>query len=411
MKKHLICFAICLFNLHAHSQWQLQNSGTTNLLKDLYFLSAMQGYAVGDNGTLLKTTDGGINWNSQVSPTTSNLNSIKFIDANTGYIAVQDTFFLKTVDGGNTWTIEQLDTIKENPGSCFFCMYNLVDFFDASNGLIVLSEGQLTKAQTSDGGLKWDMKTEGLSASMNTAMSWPVKDSMYILDINRKLAKSTNGGVNWSEMTLATGNVFYFDTYFINGKTGFVTGERSGTLKSFISKTNDGGASWTFVLQDSLLNKRILNMDFDNAGHGIAVGKGVILSTLNYGDTWGVDSLTFPLPGQLYGARITSAGVFAVGINGTILKWINSPLGISGATKEQRLVKLYPNPSKEKTVSISTGNTTDKCELKLFSTLGQLVYKREFFSNELLSIDLSKGFYTYVITSDERFYTGKLILE
>ncbi len=48
-------------------------------------MDATTGYAVGDNGTILKTTDGGANWTAQTSGTTNNFFSVSFpVDAHTG---------------------------------------------------------------------------------------------------------------------------------------------------------------------------------------------------------------------------------------------------------------------------------------------------------------------------------------
>ncbi len=45
-----------------YSGWVLQNSGTTQNLYDVNFINNTYGWAVGDFGTILKTTNGGLNW-------------------------------------------------------------------------------------------------------------------------------------------------------------------------------------------------------------------------------------------------------------------------------------------------------------------------------------------------------------
>jgi photosystem II stability/assembly factor-like uncharacterized protein len=45
-------------------------------------LSAQVGWAAGENGTILKTTNGGQSWQQQTSWTTSFLTSITFTDLN-----------------------------------------------------------------------------------------------------------------------------------------------------------------------------------------------------------------------------------------------------------------------------------------------------------------------------------------
>ena len=57
----------------------------------------------GDNGLILKTTDGGLNWNNQESGIASTLNSIYFIDENYGWIAGLYGKILHTTNGGVTF--------------------------------------------------------------------------------------------------------------------------------------------------------------------------------------------------------------------------------------------------------------------------------------------------------------------
>jgi hypothetical protein len=69
-----------------------------NNLIALDFVNDNTGFAAGFFGTLLKTTDGGVNWAVLNVSTTKNLMSIFFLDANTGYAA---RFVLnKNYDGG-----------------------------------------------------------------------------------------------------------------------------------------------------------------------------------------------------------------------------------------------------------------------------------------------------------------------
>lgn len=65
--------------------WSTQTSGTSYRLLDVDFLTTNIGWTVGFNGTILNTTDGGANWTSQTSGTTNNLSSIYFLDTNTGW--------------------------------------------------------------------------------------------------------------------------------------------------------------------------------------------------------------------------------------------------------------------------------------------------------------------------------------
>ena len=53
------------FALVSAQAWVSLNSGTTKTLRSVYFVNTDTGWVVGDSGTILKTTDGGLNWQSQ----------------------------------------------------------------------------------------------------------------------------------------------------------------------------------------------------------------------------------------------------------------------------------------------------------------------------------------------------------
>ncbi|UCD56149.1 MAG: hypothetical protein JSV16_09930, partial [Candidatus Hydrogenedentota bacterium] len=55
-----------------------------NTLRSVCFADANTGTAVGDCGTILRTTDGGATWVSQTSGTSNHLYGVCFTDANTG---------------------------------------------------------------------------------------------------------------------------------------------------------------------------------------------------------------------------------------------------------------------------------------------------------------------------------------
>jgi len=82
--------------------WIIQNSGTANALYTLYFCNENTGYVVGGAGTILKTIDGGTNWTSQYSGTSNLLFTVYFSDPNIGYVAGDNGTILMTTNGGIT---------------------------------------------------------------------------------------------------------------------------------------------------------------------------------------------------------------------------------------------------------------------------------------------------------------------
>jgi photosystem II stability/assembly factor-like uncharacterized protein len=82
--------------------WLPQQSGTSNLLHDGFFFDDLTGLAVGESGTIIKTTNGGATWTPRVSGTNASLTAITFIDQ-FGVIAAGGDV-LVTTDGGESWS-------------------------------------------------------------------------------------------------------------------------------------------------------------------------------------------------------------------------------------------------------------------------------------------------------------------
>ena len=79
-----ICFA----------QWFWQNPlPQGNWLSSVCFVDENIGTAVGEDGTILRTSDGGSTWNSQLSGTTTFLNDVFFIDAKYPFLLYKQKHF------------------------------------------------------------------------------------------------------------------------------------------------------------------------------------------------------------------------------------------------------------------------------------------------------------------------------
>ncbi len=87
------------------AEWVAQTSGTSARLNGVYAVTATTAFAVGDNGTILRTTDGGTTWVPLSSNTTVNLNAVFFRDVRVGWVVGDGGLTLRTLDGGNTWTV------------------------------------------------------------------------------------------------------------------------------------------------------------------------------------------------------------------------------------------------------------------------------------------------------------------
>jgi hypothetical protein len=80
--------------------WRQLLSGTGTSLHSIAFSTRLSGWAVGDDGTILHTTDGGANWRSQTIGTGARLQRVIFISEEQGWVVGADGLILATRDGG-----------------------------------------------------------------------------------------------------------------------------------------------------------------------------------------------------------------------------------------------------------------------------------------------------------------------
>ncbi len=236
---------------NAGENWSNQSSGTNNLLLSVFFIDQNVGWICGGNGIIRKTTNGGTNWVSQTSGTTSWLRDIFFINENTGWAVGQEETILKTTNGGSTWSTVQTD-LQNDLLSVFFT--------DENTGWAVGYEGTVKK--TTNGGDTWFAQSIGTYLTM-TSVFFVDENTGLIAGENGLMKKTTNGGSTWSNILIETeeniNSIFLVENY------GW-----SITNNGEIHFSTDGGNSWNF--QDSDAYENLYTVHFVNAANGWAVG-------------------------------------------------------------------------------------------------------------------------------------------
>jgi len=227
--------------------WIQQNSTTTLPIHDLFFVDAMQGFAVGGQNTcggtgctipggfILKTIDGGNTWMKVYTPLNKiEISSIYFITTSIGFF-VGDNVIIKTTDGGQTWSEHKID----NLGGTMM----QVKFVNQQTGYIVCAFDKLVK--TEDGGLTWQVTSPQ-----------PIRGYLSISEANGsiyvsgqgKMMKSTNGGDSWTELSNTPYNIYFI--HFISDSKGFAFGAGNYSGGDFghnygsIYCTINGGITW-----------------------------------------------------------------------------------------------------------------------------------------------------------------------
>ena len=101
--------------------WTQVTSPVTSDLNKLFVPNGLwtNGWIAGNGGVVLRTTDAGDTWSIVNTPVTTDLTSVVFTSQNTGYVTSNNGLILKTTNAGSSWT--QLNTgTTENLKSIYF---------------------------------------------------------------------------------------------------------------------------------------------------------------------------------------------------------------------------------------------------------------------------------------------------
>jgi photosystem II stability/assembly factor-like uncharacterized protein len=154
-------------------------------LRKIHFLNENTGWAVGDDGLVVKYTSQD-QWQQQTGITDLPLNDVFFVDENNGFISggywndqgYYLSIFLKTTNGGATW-----EKIPDAP-----YLINDIYFHDQQQGWAIGTDSTFSGVilATKDGGAHWALQVNRLTGSL-TALDarenylWAVGDNGLVL--------------------------------------------------------------------------------------------------------------------------------------------------------------------------------------------------------------------------------------
>ena len=350
------------------AHWTAQSSGTTDNLRSVTFADASHGWIVAvaydpktDQSTsgLLATTDGGATWTRQAVGI--QVNTLSFADRLHGYAVGADGSIATTIDGGASWQVRS----SVSPASGIPALWDIA-FADTAHGWAVgggMDTGTGVILATTDGGATWSAQAAGsglLGVSFPDAVhGWAVGGGSHLggtgpavggppvilhtgdggltwqtqsagtsfgslndvdfVDANHGcvagssgafpsghpiLAATSDGGVTWQSVTLPQAAGSAWAVSFVDAQHGWAVTSLTSTYPSVIYATSDGGLTWTsqYVASGVVLR----SIAFADAAHGWAVGQAAdlqgdcaVLSTTNGGATWSEQDLASQSPGGL----------------------------------------------------------------------------------------------------------------
>lgn len=293
--------------VYADSGWIVQTSHTSRNLNGVFFLpDGREGWAVGDVGTIMHTTDAGVTWSNQVSQSSANLNAVFFADPDVGWVVGNLGTVLTTTDRGGTWTRLQLG-IGENLTDVYFAnpdsgcavgsagavlrtvnggqtwgKQNItgptlrgVAFADARRGWAVGDNGEIFG--TSDAGSIWTRVQPAITGLALRGVSHRTVPLAWAVGAQGSTPRTVDvGGAGvWAYFNAGALNDLEDVQFPSDVLTGYAVGFNTSGL---ILKSEDGGGTWT--RQVSNTSRRLNDVHFVDRLRGWAVGDvGTIVHT------------------------------------------------------------------------------------------------------------------------------------
>lgn len=337
----------------AQGTWHRVEVPTDHFLRAVHFADSLHGWAAGNGGVIIHTSDAGNTWELQNSQTGYDIADLTFLNENYGWAVAHNyitspfgTIILKTFDGGENWLSEPY--MDEN------IFINCILFRDSLD--IWMGGSPHALVRSTDGGSIWQQATVDTSIlAFFPVLSIQFWDDHYgyacggMFEIAGVTWRTTDGGNTWYAIDPAQApadevhELYLYDSATVIGSGG---DPDFGYGVAFI-RTWDGGLNWDY--EEIGLAGNSYDLDFRTPMEAWApLGqRQQLIFSIDSGDTWqpvstpdNTSIFDIIFPDSLHG--------WAVGMDGAVLKY-RPPFGVSadpvspGISRDFSL-QCIPNP-------------------------------------------------------------------
>ncbi len=310
MKLHVFFFFLLVSDLAFAQTWIRQNPfPKLAQLKDVDF-DGEYGLAVGSEGTIFTTTNGGENWISRkTSLSATDLYTALVVPGTSGQKMLAGGKNLTySDDGGETWfttyTMPGIFKIQSLPGGVLLALGSDFGIYSVNNGGLWhpflypgqgVAAGHFTSMQTgwiqygsfnnnqvwvtTDGGAHWDLRDE-TKYTLITDIEM-ISDETGFMSTIDEVYKTIDGGWHWNGLG-ANPITSITDMHVVN-EAAIWTCLNNG----FVYYTVSGGGNWYEIDPGVINSNQTLGIWANNTGEAWVAGKYVSIEyTDNYGQDW-----------------------------------------------------------------------------------------------------------------------------
>lgn len=373
--------------------WDVLQTNILETLQSMYCVESVC-FAVGNEGVVMKSTDGGDTWSVLNSGVTSDLRDVYFTSVMHGFAVGADGTCIVTLDGGNTWSVVDLSVSNT---------LRSIQFVNEDSGWIVGNNGVVF--HTSNGGLTWTQQVSGVSETI-TSVYFVNENLGWACGFNGLILHTINGGVSWNTQVSNTSNNL-FAISFATEFTGMCVGA-NGT----ILRTIDGGSNW-FAVESNTSYPLYAALFIDEENAYTAGGGGTILKSTSGGSSWEAEE--YITSQGLKGMARSSEEIFICGESGKVLRSYDGSVSIADMLSQETFPELYPNPVHNGGfVSLKNTEHLPMQMIEIYSVQGQLISRTDLSKSNRVYIgsDIAPGIYMYrLVNGEQASTTGKLIVE
>ncbi len=233
--------------------------------RDLLFSVAMPEddaiWAVGGQGKIIRSKDGGASWTSQSSGVGSHLQSIAAWDGERAVAVGNALTVLHTDDAGKTWHKASVPTGTEGANKLM-----RVRVLPGGHASAVGEFG--TVLMSDDFGETWRTASPGEDVSWNDVAPTDANSAIVVGEFGR-IQITMDGGANWTQAESPVQSSLN-SVYFRDSQNGVAVG-----TEGVIIATRDGGATWMQAPQ--MTHQHIFDVVWDGSRWLLTGDKGLLL--------------------------------------------------------------------------------------------------------------------------------------